>query len=109
MHTSVEWAAHTERSFVKDMRVDLGGFDVFVAQELLYCSYIIARFKQMGRKTMTKGVKANGAVNFRRLHCFTHGLWETAFIQTVTPDNACRHNVCGELHPPLVQGIFQSL
>ena len=52
----VQGAFHAFASFVEDMGVDHSGADVFVAQEFLDRSYIIAGFQQMGGKTMPEGM-----------------------------------------------------
>ena len=38
------------------MRVDHGGAHIFVTQEFLHCSDIVARFQQIGREQMREGM-----------------------------------------------------
>ena len=45
---------HALASLVQDMRVDHGRTDVFMTQQFLNRSYIVARFQQMGREGMAE-------------------------------------------------------
>jgi hypothetical protein len=50
---SVDRAANSGRSPIKDMGVDHRRLDVAVAQEFLNCPNVVAAFEQMRRKGMT--------------------------------------------------------
>jgi len=50
----IERAPHTENVFLCYMRVDHGGLQEFVAEQLLNRPDVITLFKQMGGKTMSQ-------------------------------------------------------
>ena len=52
----VHGALHTPASAVQNMGVDHGRFDVFMPEQFLNRSYIVAHFQQMCRKRMAKRV-----------------------------------------------------
>ena len=50
----IQRAADAYPTFVKNMGVDHGCFDIFVAEKFLHCTDIVAGFEQMGCKTVTQ-------------------------------------------------------
>jgi len=53
---SVKRTFNTKNIFPCHMGVDHGGVDVFVTEEFLHCSQVIAVFKQVRGKAVPKGV-----------------------------------------------------
>ena len=45
-------------SFVEDMRVNHGRFDILMPQKLLDCSDVVSVFEHVARKTVAKSVAA---------------------------------------------------
>src|SRR5262245_32668507 len=83
--SEIEWTFHCQAAAVKNMCVDHGSFDIFMAEKLLDRSYIIAIFEEMSGKTMAEGVRGDG---------FNHGgepdgALEIGLIEVVTLFDAC--------------------
>jgi hypothetical protein len=59
----IERAANAKPSFIQHMLINHCGFDIFVAQEFLYCSDIVVVLQKLGGKTMAKGMTTDALVN----------------------------------------------
>jgi hypothetical protein len=59
---------------LEDMGVDHGGLHVFVTEQLLNCANIVVVLQKVGSKGMTKRVRSDMLVNFRKPRGLFDGL-----------------------------------
>ncbi|GIK72398.1 MAG: hypothetical protein BroJett021_13860 [Chloroflexota bacterium] len=52
LYSVIEGAAHGAGATVENVRVNLRGLDILVAEQLLNCADVVAGFEQVGGKTV---------------------------------------------------------
>ena len=85
---SIEGAADSQATPVDDVGVDHGRFDILVAQKLLYCSDIVVGFQEVGRRTMTQGVGADGLDDPRQAGSLFDRFLQAALVQVMAACDA---------------------
>jgi hypothetical protein len=61
------------------MPIDHGGADIFVAEQCLYGTHVIATFQEMGRKAVSQGLATAALLNTRSAYSVLDGLLEHRF------------------------------
>ena len=77
------WAADGFGAFVKNMGVDHGGFDIFVAEQFLNSADVVTCFKQMGGKGVPKGVRRDALIYFGETGGIFDGFLQVGFVEMV--------------------------
>ena len=65
------------------MRVDHGGANVLVTQELLNSSDIVTVFKQVSSKAVTEGVTTPIAMDLRQTNCLLDGALKVIWVKVM--------------------------
>ena len=73
---------------MQDVGVDLGGFDVFVAEEFLDGADVVAGFEQVGGEAVTEGVTAGGFDDAAGFDGGMDGALEVGIVGMVTARDA---------------------
>lgn len=89
-------AADSQPAALDDVGINHRGPNIFVAQQFLNSANVIARFKQMGGKTMSKGMTTDRFGKFSRPDRLFDGFLQAAFIHMV-PAGLTGAGIAGEL------------
>ena len=65
------------------MGVDHGRFDIFVSEQFLNSTNVVAILEQMGGKAMAKGMATDAFIDVRFLSCLLNGFLLAAVIEMV--------------------------
>ncbi len=82
----VQRTADGEAAAIENVRVNHGGFHIFMPQQFLNRPNIIAGLKQSRCKTMAKSMASDRFLYPRQARGALHGFLQTAFIHMMTAD-----------------------
>lgn len=84
----VQRASDPSRSFVQDMSVDHRRAHIGVAEQLLNGANIVARFEQVCRERVAKGMSCRSFVDPRGLDCALDLSTDSSFVEVVAKESS---------------------
>ena len=85
----IQRTVHGQPASIQHMCIHHGGFHIFVPEEFLHRSDVIALLQQMGGKTVSEGVATDAFVEPDRTSCLTHSLLQSTLTRMMAADDAC--------------------
>ena len=97
----VEGTADAVAAAFQDMGVDHGGLNVFMSQQFLHSTDIVAIFQQMGGKAVTQSMGAagfgNSGISDGFFNSLLHGRW-IEMVAVAVPGSGIDGEICSRKH-----------